>query len=483
MSDMDTKKALTVIMVLLIIMNIALVSYIILISTGRDDDSRVNDYAVEILKQRNIELGCKIPEGGPGASSIILGDMVYSENEFEKLMAATGGSYYIDARGRLIFSYLPVDNTAPVEMNRTAVEVFSHEFITSIGLQKDNFVLDYIIETGTDEYDVRYIEKDASGILYYSSYVEMKITEYGVIYAEIYIRTVRETGEVGTGSLPIQTIILANLTLETKTMTIDSISFGYYQRDRDSDEALMSWRIHFDNGSERFFEVGNGGEITQVLEILEFNNILFNCSLPEIYYFQSPVIYGDSTFNLAMLNSMPVFMNGLAEIDSSGIVKYIRTSFDAARYNLDSELVTQISEGFIEDIGLNTQEYYLDRIVIAEDGSYNMFYIMTDTGGALYFDNFININIKEQGVAYASFRHNSVGVGINQTEPMAVGTILLDNLDTENGQEYVVNEIAAGYKQDSENSANAIPCWRIIFEDESIRYFSAADGDELALGE
>jgi len=483
MSDMDTKKALIVIMILLIIMNVALASYIIVINTGRDKGRDNNDYVVDILRQRNIEVGCKIPEEGPGASSLNLGDMLYNENSFDSLMAVTGGSYTIDSGGRLIFSNSPDDNVAPTEMNRTAVEGFAHDFMTSIGLQIDDFILDYILETGTDEYDISYIEKDKSGTLYYDSYIEMKITEYGVMHAEIYIRTIRDKGETDAGNLPIQTIMLANLTMETKTVTIKSISFGYHQKGRDSDKAIMSWRIRFNDGSERFFAVDNGQEIMPVLEILEFNNIVFNCTLPQIFDFKSPVIYGESIFTIEALNSMPVFMNGKAEIDSNGIINYVRTSFDDTRYNLNEETVAQISESFISDIGLSVREYYLNRMITADDGSYDAYYVMTDSDGALYFDNFINLNIKEQGLTYVSFRHNVVGVGLDQTIPMAVGTILLDNLDTENGQEYVVNEITAGYKKDSLTSADAIPCWRVIFENNVVRYFSAVDGNELALDE
>lgn len=483
MSDMDTKKALIVIMVLLVIMNVALASYIVVISTGRNINDNTDEYVTDILKQRNIELECKIPEDGPGASSITLGSMIYSDNSIENLTAATGGSYSIDSGGRLIFNDSPADSDEPVEMTRAAVGAFAQEYMASIGLQADDFVLDYIIETGMDEYDVRYLEKDSAGVLYYNSYIEMRVSEYGVVFAEIYIRTITGSSDISVSNLPVQTILLANLIFEPTTKTIDSISFGYYQKDRNSDESVMSWRIHFKDGSERFFEVGNGREITQMTEIPELDNIKFECDLPEVYFFRSPVIYGDSNFTPTNLNSFPVFMNGQAEIDSNGTVNYLRTSFDNTRYDLINDTVIQLSEGFIEDIGLNVREYHLDRLIALDDGSYDAFYVMTDSDGALYFDNFININIKEQGVAYATFRHYVAGVGVNQTSPMAVGTILFDNLDTENGQEYVVIGIDAGYKLESNDSMNAVPCWRIIFEDESVRYFSAENGLELSLAE
>jgi hypothetical protein len=480
MSDMDTKKALIVILILLILMNVGLASYIIVYSTGNIEVSDMADYTEEILKERNISLNCRIPDSGPAASTVTLGNMLYTENSIDTLSETTGGSYSIDVRGRLIFVKTPGDEIVSEVMNRTAVEGISHDYISSIGLQNEDFALDYVIETGTDEYEVRYLRKDSSDVLYYDSYIEMTITEAGVIYAEIYIRDIQEKGNISIAGLPIQTILLANLINEDNEIVIESINFGYHRAAPDLDESVMSWRIRFDDGSERFFEVGNGKEITPEMEILEFNNIRFECAVPKSFDFKGSIIYGESGFTPEMLNSMLIFMNGKAEIDSSGLITYIRTSYDNVTYNLTQVLAGDLSVDFITNIGLDPQEFYLDSIVLAEDGSYDLFYIMTDADGTLYFDNFININIKRQGVAFASFRYNTIEPGTGKTEPWSIGSILLDNLETDTGQEYTVTEIKAGYKKDTDGAINAYPCWRITFKDGSVRYFSAANNGELA---
>lgn len=479
-SDMDTKKALIVILILLILMNVALASYIIVYSTGNAESSDMADYAIEILKQRNIGVNCRIPESGPPASSVELGDMIYTENSVDTLSASTGGSYSFDARGRMIFVKTPDGAVVSDEMNRTAVEEITHEYIGSIGLQYEDFILDYIIETGTDEYEVRYLKKDSDEVIYYDSFIEMTVTESGVIYAEIYITNIGEKGESSAAGLPIQTIMLANLIAVENEISIESISFGYHRKSPDTDESVMSWRIRFNDGSERFFEVGNGNEITPELEILEFNNIVFDCAVPKPFNFKGSIIYGDSGFTADMINSMLVFMDGKVEIDSTGVITYLRTSYDNTTYNLTQDLAAGISVDFITNIGLDPQEFFLDGITLADDGSYDAYYIMTDEDGALYYDNFININVKRQGIAYASFRYDTLESGLGRTEPLSIGSILLGNLDTKAGQEYTIIEIMAGYKRDNDESESALPCWRVVFKDGSVRYFSAADGVELA---
>ena len=182
---MDTKKALVVVAILLILMNITLASYIVVINVNNKKFASIEEYTVKILKQRGIDLNCIIPSDNPGASSITLGDMLYSETSINTLGEKTGGSYSFDEQGRLIFVNSLSEEAVQGEMNRTTVESLAHDFIDYIGLQKKEYVLDFVIETGTDEYEIRYIYKDNTRIYYFDSYIEMIINNYGVIRSEI----------------------------------------------------------------------------------------------------------------------------------------------------------------------------------------------------------------------------------------------------------------------------------------------------------
>lgn len=477
---MNTKKALIVIMVLLILMNIALASYIIVISTSGKSDLSIDEYTKKILEQRNIELKCKIPDASPNAASIMLGDMIYNDSTIETLSSKTGGSYSLDELGRLIYIASPTDIEVVEEMNRSAVERISHAFISDIGLQLEEFELDMVLETGTDEYEVRYISKDGQGIFYYDSYVEMTVTNYGVVYSEVYIKHVKERDSKKAESLPIYTILLTNLVAESKPITIEKISYGYHQRNPQINESVMSWRVRFSDGSDRFFEVSTGLEITSILEKLKYNGIILKYWLPEPFSGNSNIVYGESSFTSQMLNTMTVFMNGDASIGENGLITYIRSSYEnSVSYNLNDETITQICNEFIDSLGKNSNDYYLDTSLQQSDGIYTSTYIYKDSKGHLYFNNSIEIHFSELGVIFASFRDDVFVFGKVFSDNIFIGSILPDVLDTEGDREYVITEIQKGYKSIDGVSKQAVACWRVVFEDGSIRYFTAETGEEI----
>jgi len=477
---MNTKKALIVIMVLLILMNIALASYIIVFTTNGKSDLEIEEYTTKILNQRNIEVNCKIPNETPNASSIILGDMIYSESAIETLSSKTGGLYSIDKNEILIYIGSPTEIIVLGEMNRSSVEKISHDFISDIGLQIEEFSLDVFNGTGKDEYKVRYIKEDGEGIYYYDSYVEMTVTNYGVVFAEIYIKRVKEYDKKNAESLPIHTILLTNLIAESKIMTIDAISYGYYQKNSNTDESVMSWRLLFSDGSERFFEVSTGIEITSISEILEANGIISKRRYPEPFIGNSNVVYGQSSFTPLMLSSMTVFMNGDANIDESGLITYIRTSYEnSTSYILNDETIKKICTDFIDSLGKNPNDYFLDTSLQQSDGTYTATYIYKDSKGNLYFDNSIDIHFSELGVIFASFRDDVYVSGKVFSEKISIGTILPEVLDTEGDTEYVIIEIQKGYKRVDGVSQQAAACWKIVFEDASIMYLTVETGEEI----
>ena len=477
---MNTKKALIVIMVLLILMNIALASYIIVITTNGKSDLSTEEYTKKILKQRNIEIECNIPDKSPNAASITLGDMIYNDSTIDALSSKTGGSYSIDERGRLIYISSLTDIEVSDVMNRSVVERISHDFISDIGLQLEEFNHDSTIETGTDEYEVRYIKKDGEGVYYFDSYVEMTVTNYGVVSSEVYIKQVKEHDIKKDEGLPIHTIFLANLVAESKTITIDKISYGYHQKSLNTNESVMSWRVRFSDGSFRFLEVSTGLEITPVLEMLEFNNIIFKCRFPEPFNGYSNVLYGESSLTPQMLNSMIVFMNGDVSIGENGLITYIRISYEnTVSYNLNDETITQICTEFIDSLGKNSNDYVLDTNPQEEAGIYTATYIYKDSKGNLYFDNYIDIHFSELGVVFASFRDDVFESGRIFSKINSIGAILLNQLDSISGEEYIITEIQPGYKMIDSTSEQAIACWKVVFEDGSIRYFTAETGEEI----
>ncbi|MCK5757864.1 MAG: hypothetical protein KAH14_02135, partial [Clostridiales bacterium] len=258
------------------------------------------------------------------------------------------------------------------------------------------------------------------------------------------------------------------------------ISYGYHQKTLNTNESVMSWRVRFSDGSDRFFEVNTGVEITPVLEILEFNNIIFKCQFPEPFTGYSNIKYGESSFTLQMLNSMIVFLNGEISINENGLISYIRTSYEnSSSYSLNEETITQICTEFIGSLGKNSNDYFLDTKPVEEDGIYTAKYIYKDAKGYLYFDNFIDIHFSELGVVFASFQDDVFESGRVFSQSNSIGSILLDKLDTSNDEEYIIIEIKQGYKIANADSEQAVACWRVVFEDGSVKYFTAETGEEI----
>ncbi len=482
---MDTKKALVVVAILLILMNITLASYIVVINANNKKFASIEEYTVKILKQRDIGLNCLIPSDNPGASSITLGDMLYSETSINTLSEKTGGSYSFDEQERLIFTNSLSEEVVSGEMSRTTVERLAHNFIDSIGLQKNEYVLDFVIETGTDEYNVRYIYKDNAGNYYFDSYIEMNISNYGVISSEINALSIeKKNGDKG-GGIPISAILLTNMVAESKAKVINGINYGYHRKNSDSNESVMCWRIRLGDGSEKYFDIETGKEITPELDILEFHNIVFNCQLPESFNGYDEVVYGLSTFTQQILSSTQVFLSGQTSIETNGTISFVRTTFGSnIQYSLNKETVAELSEAFINEIGLKSQNYYMETIEQVDDNLYKTLYIYKDSAKNLYFDNFIEIHVVELGVIFASIKNDVFEPGDRYSGTgISLGTILLNNLSMDMGQEYIISRITSGYIKTPEKGNTAIACWKVEFEDKSVRYFSAVTGDEKQLSE
>lgn len=260
---MDTKKALIIIMVLLILMNITLASYIIIISSERDKPGDIVLYAVEILNQRNIGLECIIPEDKAKPSSVVIGGNIFNSQSIDSIKEKTGGDAYFDFETDFLHYYSTnSENVIIGDITRTEVESKANEFITSIGLNRNDFVLDFYLETGNNIYTLKYIRIDGAGNYYFNSYVEMQITEKGVVSAIVIFGNISAVVQQNTEGLPVSTILLANLEADKdRRQVVISINAGFYKNSDNGDQAVMSWRIRFSDGNERFFDAGTGLEI------------------------------------------------------------------------------------------------------------------------------------------------------------------------------------------------------------------------------
>ena len=259
---MDTRKALTAIIILLIIMNITLGAYLVIIGTGNDGIDETLSYTRKILNDRNYRVDCRIPENLIETSSIKLGGNRYQEQTVNYIEQNTGGEAFIDEASGILY-YTGSGGSQPVqdELTRIDVENIASGFISSLGIERDEFTLDYFRESGEDIYDLRYIAIDGSNNLYFNSYIELVITSGGIQSARIMYPSILEQAQSLGEGVPVYTILLANLNETGSEKSIESISYGYYITDGETGQAETCWRVRFGDGSDRYFNAKTGNEI------------------------------------------------------------------------------------------------------------------------------------------------------------------------------------------------------------------------------
>lgn len=258
---MDTKKALTAIIILLLLMNITLGIYLAVISSGRGNIEDVLSYSKVILNNRNYRLDCNIPEETVPLSSVSFGENRFTEQSLDSIMEKTNGTAYIDENGVMYYINSGSGTLVPVDTSRTAIELVAADFITSIGINREEFILDYFRETGNESYNLKYISMDETGRLYFNSYIELQITSEGVQSAKIMYPDIEVVQESRDEGIPVYTILLASLQETNLEKTIESINSGYYTLNKNGGTANISWRVRFSDGQERFFDAATGKEI------------------------------------------------------------------------------------------------------------------------------------------------------------------------------------------------------------------------------
>jgi len=257
---MDTKKAFSAIIVLLLIINLTLGIYLIVINSGHTQLEDNIIYTRTILNNRNYRVDCLIPSETLGISSVTFGENRFSEQSIDSLKDSIAGEFFIEEEtGVMFFINTGSEAVSDGITGRAGVEAAAENFIKSIGINTDEFILDYYRETGSDSFELKYINIGDGGNLYFGSYIEMNISSEGVMNAKVmYPDIVTAEDNMGDG-IPLYTIILSNLVETGREMSIESIGYGYYSKGPGT--VNVSWRIRFGDGEERYFDASTGLEL------------------------------------------------------------------------------------------------------------------------------------------------------------------------------------------------------------------------------
>lgn len=260
---MNTKKALISIIILLLIINVILGLYIISIGSYADENITI-EHVMSILEQREVKLENRIPKYSIKPAIAIVGENKFTEQSIELIEAKMNGTLYIEeSSGLLIYKNTEYEEDPLKDNSRLSAESTAAKFIETMSLNRKEFILDSVVEKANGLYNLKFIHTDGSGNYYFDIFIDMEVGSGGVTSADIMYRDIKGYRSLGEKGVSIGTVLMANITRKNEgtSGTIQSISSGYkINNAEEKTDAIMSWRIRFDDGTERYFEASGGIE-------------------------------------------------------------------------------------------------------------------------------------------------------------------------------------------------------------------------------
>jgi hypothetical protein len=256
---MDSKKALRIIIALLLIVNIFMAGYIINLAFSEPDTKDEHKYIADILAYRNITLECDIPDY-PAPSAVLM--LALQDNALlTDYLKEQGGLLSIEQEGAII--YTPAVTNRYDNLTVDSATLISDSFIKNLPIDSEAYMLDSILTAGVDEYKFNYIYLDGSSYIY-NRKIEMTVSKNGI--GQVYIKSLEYTvsdTEYNRPMVSIGNILVSGFTRQGQSfITIKKIDAGYVY-DKSTSSVMNVWRIMYNNGLERYFSSIDGTEVIQ----------------------------------------------------------------------------------------------------------------------------------------------------------------------------------------------------------------------------
>jgi hypothetical protein len=276
----DWSKAKSILIVMLLLLNIFLVVSIGFYKLEDGISRETLSNTVEILSSRGVTVKVDIPlynrytpslicEGGSyDAADItarILGwDIILPPNvaDGEKIIS---GSQKISFNNKSSFVY---SNSSPSETlkvdNIKSAESAARNYIDSLGINAEKFVLDRYVKNPDATYTLVFIEKYQKFFVF-DNFIEITLGKDGVTYLESHSRKIKGFNANAMPIMPAYQILLKNYSgYENITITGIDIGFkGYITEDQEMRESSEgpAWRVTAEGGKVRYFKATDGEEI------------------------------------------------------------------------------------------------------------------------------------------------------------------------------------------------------------------------------
>lgn len=257
---MNTKKALNIIILLLLIINIFMFSFIIYFNSKNNNVKDIIEYTEEILKYRAVEIEIPIRDSEIIKNTIVFGEGIFNNDYIDKITQKTSGQLEVSNNGtKLDYFNFNTDETENIIKDRFDADTKIRAFLDYIEFNHTKYIVDTVKMSGRNKYSLKYIYVTDNEILY-DLYIYAIIDEYGLSSLSIsYIDNQFEENN-DFYILPMTNILMSNMVYsENRSNKIIKIDSGYKLDIYNSLQYV--WKITFDDGTIIFYDAKNGHEI------------------------------------------------------------------------------------------------------------------------------------------------------------------------------------------------------------------------------
>jgi len=259
---MNTKKALNLIIILLLIINIFLLVFIISFDKGSEERLNEVTYVRDIMAYRGVSITASFTNEAKVSSEMIYNGGIFTEDYITKVSELlTGDIQHSEDNTTIAITLTEYLSTSKIIQDRYVADIKIRSFLDSINFNHINYLVDSVIMTGTSTYHVDYIYI-VNGNVLYDLFISAIIDEYGIKSITIkYIDNQLVEGEVFS-ILPVSTILMSQVTYKENTdgqNTISRIDAGYKLDSKG--KVYYCYRLTDGNQQVRYYNGVDGKEI------------------------------------------------------------------------------------------------------------------------------------------------------------------------------------------------------------------------------
>ncbi|MFA7673901.1 MAG: hypothetical protein WCY62_08655 [Clostridia bacterium] len=255
---MDSKKAMKILVVLMILVNLIMAGYIISLAVSQSQQRIDNKYIMSILEYRGITLECDIDNSSTPVFKLKHTDDVNDE-VYQYLLLRDGVTTRSD--DGMVITFIPAVTQRYENIDLDTAEVIARDFMEALPVEQNPYVLDYRQTTGVGTYSFQFNFYDSNSYIY-DKYVKIQVSKNGIIEAVIgSISYEVENSGYTASDISIGNILVSNFTRQgISQMVLRKIDSGYlYIKETGQIEAV--WRVLYNENQVRYFLTKDGEEV------------------------------------------------------------------------------------------------------------------------------------------------------------------------------------------------------------------------------